>query len=285
MKNLIRKLIKLKIKTKLILFFVMVNVIYLSIIGIQFNKTINLVKYNQILKDNFPDIDILKAKLSKLDVSQYPLIGGNIKELKEKLDRGELTNLSQYTKLLPDSKDAMWQTENLLKHGLTRYGLVYPEFISPLEITEAVVTAEYGSDTLLLWDKDKKNIYSYERDHSGTDMDNPKNKNVYAAASGKVVSVKYDDPYYGKCVYIMHCINGQWKRTLYGHLSIIYVQPGQIIDQADIVGREGNTGFSLGEHLHFELQSLQNGVWVSENPFRNCIIHRTLGTKNYFVYM
>ncbi len=50
--------------------------------------------------------------------------------------------------------------------------------------------------------------------------------------------------------------------TLYGHLSSINVSQGQTVSQGDELGIIGNTGYSTGTHLHFEV--IDNGT--RENP-------------------
>jgi murein DD-endopeptidase MepM/ murein hydrolase activator NlpD len=55
---------------------------------------------------------------------------------------------------------------------------------------------------------------------------------------------------YGNIIIIAHP-NG-WK-SLYGHLSRIYVNKWQSVKQGQSIGRGGNTGYSTGPHLHFEL--------------------------------
>lgn len=42
--------------------------------------------------------------------------------------------------------------------------------------------------------------------------------------------------------------------TYYAHLSDIYVSQGQSINEGDIIGAVGSTGYSTGPHLHFELR-------------------------------
>lgn len=66
---------------------------------------------------------------------------------------------------------------------------------------------------------------------------------------------------YGKAVLIAH--PGGFK-SLYGHLSRIIVREGQYVRQGQFVGKSGNTGYSTGAHLHFEL--IKNGR--HRNPFR-----------------
>jgi murein DD-endopeptidase MepM/ murein hydrolase activator NlpD len=48
--------------------------------------------------------------------------------------------------------------------------------------------------------------------------------------------------------------------TLYGHLSSISVSQGQSVSQGEELGIIGNTGYSTGRHLHFEV--IDNGVRV-----------------------
>jgi len=83
---------------------------------------------------------------------------------------------------------------------------------------------------------------------------------ILASASGAVIIAR-DTGWnggYGKYVVISHP-NG--TQTLYGHLSAVGVNTGDIVKQGDLIGALGNTGKSTGPHLHFEVR----GAW---NPFQ-----------------
>lgn len=75
---------------------------------------------------------------------------------------------------------------------------------------------------------------------------------VYAAAAGKVRYAAWEsaDPTagYGQMILIAHA--GGYE-TLYGHLSRIFVRPGETVKVGQRIGISGTTGRSTGPHLHF----------------------------------
>ena len=73
---------------------------------------------------------------------------------------------------------------------------------------------------------------------------------VYAAADGKVLVAKWHDSY-GNFVLIDH---GGGYSTLYAHFSSIAVSTGQSVSAGQVIGYVGTTGFSKGNHLHFEFR-------------------------------
>ena len=83
--------------------------------------------------------------------------------------------------------------------------------------------------------------------HLGFDLSVTKHYPVEAANSG-VVSFVGDLGIYGNAVIIDH---GLGLSTLYGHLSSIDVKEGEAVKQKQIIGKTGETGFAVGDHLHF----------------------------------
>jgi len=101
------------------------------------------------------------------------------------------------------------------------------------------------------------------RFHAGTDIGAPTGTPVVAAYSGRVDTARFMGGY-GLAVVLMH--NNGTEQSLYGHLSEIFVQPGQQVQQGEVIGRVGSTGYSTGPHLHFEFRELTPQGWVALNP-------------------
>jgi murein DD-endopeptidase MepM/ murein hydrolase activator NlpD len=93
------------------------------------------------------------------------------------------------------------------------------------------------------------------RMHDGLDIPKPYGTPVYPSRSGRVIEAGWHEGY-GQLIEIRHS-NGE--STRYGHLSKIYVHPGQIVQRdKTLIGRVGSTGLSTGPHLHFEVRD-KNG--------------------------
>ena len=88
--------------------------------------------------------------------------------------------------------------------------------------------------------------------HPGIDIDGfgAYGAPIAAAASGTVVLTAWDSWGYGYHVIVDH---GDGTRTQYAHLSDIWVSQGQYVSQGQAVGAMGNTGYSTGTHLMFNL--------------------------------
>ena len=51
--------------------------------------------------------------------------------------------------------------------------------------------------------------------------------------------------------------------TFYCHLNSVTIAQGTIVEAGQEIGKEGNTGFSFGSHLHFEIRT--NQAWVKQS--------------------
>lgn len=106
-------------------------------------------------------------------------------------------------------------------------------------------------------------ITGNRRFHSGTDLGAPLGTPVVAAYEGNVAIADWLGGY-GLAVVLDH--NKFTQQTFYGHLSEIFVAPGQWVEQGTIIGRVGSTGNSTGPHLHFEVRQLTSNGWVATDP-------------------
>ena len=100
--------------------------------------------------------------------------------------------------------------------------------------------------------------------HGGTDIAAPGGTPILAAADGTVVVASYDADGYGFYVKLKH---DDTYSTIYGHCSALLVSAGQTVKQGQIIAKVGSTGYSTGNHLHFEV--IQNGVRVDALMFYN----------------
>lgn len=96
--------------------------------------------------------------------------------------------------------------------------------------------------------------------HSGLDIANSYGTPIRAADGGQVIFAGWWGGY-GKAIIIEH---GKGFSTVYGHLSRIYVQQDQQVEQGQVIGLVGSTGYSTGPHLHFEVR--KNGV--TQDPLK-----------------
>jgi murein DD-endopeptidase MepM/ murein hydrolase activator NlpD len=90
-----------------------------------------------------------------------------------------------------------------------------------------------------------------ENGHSGIDIMAGFGDPVVAARDGVVTVIADSDFGYGKRIEIDH---GGGMSTLYGHLSQFSVVSGQRVTAGQRIGSAGDTGYSFGPHLHFEVR-------------------------------
>lgn len=96
--------------------------------------------------------------------------------------------------------------------------------------------------------------------HYGIDVGNAGigGQNIYAAQSGTVITAYNDGGWHGGFGNYIIIDHGGGISTLYAHCSSVAVYEGQTVSKGDIIGYVGTTGWSTGNHLHFEVR--QNGT-------------------------
>lgn len=129
---------------------------------------------------------------------------------------------------------------------------------TPIEVkaawpTTGVITLEFGQSS------------GFQVFHTGIDIANPYGKigdPITPFMDGKVTYAGEIFWGYGKHIIIDH---GNNITTVYGHLDKIFVVPGQQVKTGQVIGREGQTGWATGPHLHFEIRIY--GIPVNPRTF------------------
>lgn len=89
--------------------------------------------------------------------------------------------------------------------------------------------------------------------HKGIDINKPgcSGEPIVASAGGIVITASNTGNGYGIHVVIDH---GDGIATLYGHMSDTTVSVGDEVQQGQVIGHIGNTGYAYGYHCHFEVR-------------------------------
>ncbi len=93
--------------------------------------------------------------------------------------------------------------------------------------------------------------------HSGLDLCGSLGSRVMAVKDGEVTYAGWQNGY-GNCVEIKHIDEqGNIFYSFYGHMrdNSLCVENGQNVITGQVIGVQGSTGNSTGEHLHFEIRT------------------------------
>lgn len=117
-----------------------------------------------------------------------------------------------------------------------------------------VITLEFGAFD-----------FPYQPFHTGVDIANPQGQigdPIHPFMDGIVTYAGEIFWGFGKHIIID---NGNNISSIYAHLDKIYVYPGEKVTINDIIGREGQTGWATGPHLHFQIDIF--GIPVNPRTF------------------
>lgn len=160
-------------------------------------------------------------------------IENNIKNnSNQSLNISSLSTNEPFEKIYEEDVEGINQMSEDAKYIKENY-----KFKIPLNGT---ITSAFG-----VRDSDNPIVSSY---HTGTDIAANEGTAIIAALSGEVIKATTDVAY-GKHI----IIQTDNVKTLYAHCSKLNVKVGQKINQGEIIGYVGSTGFATGPHLHFEI--------------------------------
>jgi len=174
-------------------------------------------------------------------------VGGGTLELAKALKEGEqaeqvlllarlyqdLERLEREIALRAESLQAV--TEYLMKQKdrLTATPALWP--------TEGHVTSPFGPRT--------SPFTGQPQQHTGVDIAAPPGTPIRAPADG-IVTFAGTLPGYGHALVLTH---GFGFKTFYGHNQRNQVSKGQTVKRGQVIALVGNTGYSTGAHLHYEV--------------------------------
>lgn len=199
-----------------------------TLVGIDFHKNPGSYPLVLILNDGRKieekiEVGQRAVATEKFDIPEQ--LGGNTPQAEHELT----TTLSKDSAIL-----------NSITTQVSPEKLWSGQFRFPLE-GSSVITDVYGYS---------RKTGSVSLSHLGTDFRAAEGTPVYAINSGKVA---YTGTLrnFGETVIIDH---GLGLMTLYMHLSEIDVELGDSVEKGDFIARSGNTGYSLGPHLHLSVR-------------------------------
>lgn len=228
------------------------------------NKEADAIKLKQLTEDNekmlrdMQEISNLEKKLrralirdvdnsklgdlssSSVSPSSYTPGQGGSKTLDKATTISMLTAQNKNIKSQIDATKA--SVADLLAMMEGRSGAL-ASFPDKWPVNGGVISSPYGGRT--------DPIASGFEYHHGVDIALEYGEPIYAAGAGTVTKAGTNGGY-GIFASIDH---GNGYQTQYGHMSAVAVKAGQKVAKGEVIGFVGNTGYSTGPHLHFEVLS------------------------------
>lgn len=231
----------------------------------------------QGLNDDIAQLNADKSALQdkKLILEQEASVLVDKKDEVQKISDERYEKLNEYAEY---NESLEWQIKSL-RSDTDEYEEQIEEINDEIESLVRRKQAElsggydYSSDGFR-WPLDKKyqlitTYFGYDAwrggNHYGIDIGNRGigGSNIYAAQSGTVITAYNDSGWhggYGNYVIIDH---GGGLSTLYAHCYATTVKVGQEVKKGEVIGYVGTTGWSTGNHLHFETRV----KGVAKDPF------------------
>ena len=177
------------------------------------------------------------GKLDKINISVNQIYTQNINEVEQAVEVASAVETAEVEVL-----EAVKEQERIKAATLDG---VYFE-VKPVT---GVITSRYGANESI-----------GDHTHKGIDIGAPNGTKIVAAAKG---TVSYSG-WMGGYGYLVIIDHGNGIQTYYGHCSKLYVKVGEEVEAGEQIAAVGSTGYSTGNHLHFEIR--KNGSQV--NPQR-----------------
>lgn len=230
-----------------------------------------LSKEKEKLEEDMKALEASKADLDSYAAQQKAYLGQLSAQNKELMDK---VNALEYDVKISSKKmdqlnnelEELIRAEQAKNENQTIYST--DGFIWPVSASFKKISTGFGYDA---WRRGQHR--GLDISGSGSSIAGTK---VHAVQSGTVIAVyngcshNYGKNYscgcgggYGNYIIIDH---GGGVSTMYAHIWGVNASAGQHVNQGDVIGYVGSTGWSTGFHLHFEVRV--NGVAVNPNNYK-----------------
>lgn len=168
------------------------------------------------------------------------------KEERNRLLARTASERAEYEKALKELEESSRVLESLIRR--LQQATKGPGLVGNLfwPTTNRLITSHFGYRRHPIW--------GIRMFHSGIDISGNYGDPIYAVNDGRVIYSGWQSGY-GKVIIIDH---GNNMSTLYAHCSQLLVGEGTAVKKGQIIGKVGSTGWSTGNHLHFEVR--KNGT-------------------------
>ena len=189
-----------------------------------------LAEQRLLLESHYKELEIMSAQSAEI-LGELNANAWELEKLHEEYARKEAELSSQIAK----KEQEYTESQRDYVGAPAQSGWLYP---LPYRVP---ITDAYGWRNHVITGK-----YSF---HHGVDFAAPGGTAIYASRSGTVTDAS-DSEIYGWNVTINH---GDGFSSLYAHMTHYVVSAGDYVEQGEIIGYVGSTGWSSGNHLHFSI--------------------------------
>lgn len=230
-------------------------------------------KDNQILESYQEQVEIIDAKKQKVESEKSELDALYEIEVTKNESMEAIRNEKlAFIEALSEEEDEIKLEISNLEEAANQLASEIDELTREL-IAKGIEVPSYYTGGQFLWPVSGYNNISSDyigrtspisgksEFHTGIDIPAPYGEDVLAAADGIVITSGWVNGF-GNTIMINH---GGGLVTLYGHNSSLVVPVGTSVKKGDVVAKVGSTGYSTGNHCHFEVRV--NGSHTSPWPY------------------
>jgi murein DD-endopeptidase MepM/ murein hydrolase activator NlpD len=214
-----------------------------------------------VLRRRIAENEKILSDLQQRDDMLYRAIF-NADPIPDAIRRPGFGGTNRYESLLnmPNSELIVSTTRNLdiMTKGLYVQSNSYDELIELLKSNDERMKSIPAVTPIHIYDKKQivsgfgirmHPIKQELEQHNGLDITASAGSPIYATGNGVIELAQYNSGY-GNCVIVDH---GFGYKSLYGHCRDVLVQKGQKVTRGQQIATVGSTGFSIGNHVHYEV--------------------------------